>query len=127
MGCAQGVGQGEGALVQRGAQHELVDRGRLAQPDDVLEVGHTTGGGHRRPDQRGDGGEKVEVGTGAPTVPGGVGDEHAHGYVLAAADSRAFEAALEQRWWPALRERYPLDADGRTEADQATVALLKLA
>jgi ribosomal protein S18 acetylase RimI-like enzyme len=29
------------------------------------------------------------------------------GYVLGAADTVAFEAACEQRWWPALRARYP--------------------
>ena len=52
------------------------------------------------------------------------GDDRARGYVLGVADSRRFEAELEREWWPALRERYPLDADGRSEADQATVALL---
>jgi ribosomal protein S18 acetylase RimI-like enzyme len=29
------------------------------------------------------------------------------GYVLGAADTAAFEAACEERWWPALRRRYP--------------------
>jgi ribosomal protein S18 acetylase RimI-like enzyme len=29
------------------------------------------------------------------------------GYVLGAADTAAFEAECEQRWWPALRARYP--------------------
>jgi GNAT superfamily N-acetyltransferase len=29
------------------------------------------------------------------------------GYVCGVADSRAFEAELEEKWWPALRERYP--------------------
>ena len=29
------------------------------------------------------------------------------GYVLGAADTRAFEAECEARWWPALRARYP--------------------
>jgi ribosomal protein S18 acetylase RimI-like enzyme len=32
------------------------------------------------------------------------------GYVLGVADTAAFEAAAEAEWWPALRERYPLDA-----------------
>jgi len=32
------------------------------------------------------------------------------GYVLGALDTAAFEAAAEAEWWPALRERYPLDA-----------------
>ena len=42
------------------------------------------------------------------------------GYVLGAEDTRAFDTACEQRWWPALRARYPdppadatLTADGR--------------
>jgi ribosomal protein S18 acetylase RimI-like enzyme len=51
-------------------------------------------------------------------------DDVARGYVLGALDSRAFEATLEREWWPALRERYPLQAPGRTEADQAAVALI---
>jgi ribosomal protein S18 acetylase RimI-like enzyme len=29
------------------------------------------------------------------------------GYVLGAADTSAFEAQCEERWWPALRARYP--------------------
>ncbi len=29
------------------------------------------------------------------------------GYVCGVADSRAFEAKLEDKWWPGLRERYP--------------------
>ena len=29
------------------------------------------------------------------------------GYVLGAADTAAFEAACEERWWPDLRQRYP--------------------
>lgn len=59
----------------------------------------------------------------APTHAFVVVDDHdvAGGYVLGALDSRAFEAELERSWWPALRKRYPLDAPGRTEADQATV------
>jgi len=46
------------------------------------------------------------------------------GYVLGAADSRAFEATLEASWWPTLRDRHPPGAAGRTEADEAVVALL---
>ena len=30
------------------------------------------------------------------------------GYVLGAADTAAFEAACEKRWWPGLRARYPV-------------------
>lgn len=51
-------------------------------------------------------------------------DRGARGYVLGALDSRAFEATLEREWWPSLRDRYPLGADGRTDADQTVVALL---
>jgi ribosomal protein S18 acetylase RimI-like enzyme len=29
------------------------------------------------------------------------------GYVLGPADTRAFDALLETRWWPSLRARYP--------------------
>jgi len=46
------------------------------------------------------------------------------GYVLGALDSRAFEAALERSWWPPLRDRYPLDHDGRTPADRTAVELI---
>ena len=51
-------------------------------------------------------------------------DDVAVGYVLGAADSRAFETELERSWWPDLRDRYPLVADGRTPADQDVVALI---
>jgi len=33
------------------------------------------------------------------------------GYIVGAADTRAFEARLEAEWWPALREAYPIPAD----------------
>lgn len=39
------------------------------------------------------------------------------GYVLGAADTRAFEAWQEERWWPALRSQYPLTA-GSTRDDE---------
>jgi ribosomal protein S18 acetylase RimI-like enzyme len=35
-------------------------------------------------------------------------DEGVGGYVLGALDTTAFDARLEQEWWPALRSRYPL-------------------
>ena len=42
------------------------------------------------------------------------------GYVLGAADTRAFEAACEQKWWPPLRARYPdPPADAELTADEA--------
>ena len=35
-------------------------------------------------------------------------DDHGvAGYILGTADTRAFEAACEARWWPPLRRRYP--------------------
>ena len=37
----------------------------------------------------------------------GVDDGGVAGYVLGAADTAAFEAACEQRWWPELRVRHP--------------------
>lgn len=51
-------------------------------------------------------------------------EDRAGGYVLAALDSRRFESELERSWWPALRARHPLDAPGRTPADQGTVELI---
>lgn len=49
-----------------------------------------------------------------------VGEAGVVGYVLGAADTAAFEAACERRWWPALRLRWPepsaaeaASADGR--------------
>jgi len=47
----------------------------------------------------------------------------ARGYVLAAPDTAAFEALLDDVWWPPLRERYPLPGDG-TEVDRRLVAHL---
>jgi ribosomal protein S18 acetylase RimI-like enzyme len=48
------------------------------------------------------------------------------GYVLGTPDTRAFVAAAEARWWPGLRDRYPLGAGGlhRTPADHALVELI---
>ena len=39
------------------------------------------------------------------------------GYMLAAADTRAFERWAEEEWWPPLREQYPLTADGSPESE----------
>lgn len=52
------------------------------------------------------------------------GHDVAGGYVLGALDSRRWEQMLERSWWPGLRASYPLRAEGRTPADQATVELL---
>lgn len=49
-------------------------------------------------------------------------DEPPVGYVLGAVDSTAFEAEAEARWWPSLRERYPLDA---VPADAPEAALVR--
>jgi ribosomal protein S18 acetylase RimI-like enzyme len=34
-------------------------------------------------------------------------DEGVAGYIVGPADTRAFDAQLEAKWWPALRARYP--------------------
>jgi ribosomal protein S18 acetylase RimI-like enzyme len=52
------------------------------------------------------------------------GDAPPEGYVLGALDTRAFEAAAEERWWPAVRERYPLDAFGSHTLDALLVHLV---
>jgi len=46
-----------------------------------------------------------------------VDDDGVAGYGLAAFDTRAFEQWAEASWWPALRESYPVRADGSPEAD----------
>lgn len=45
------------------------------------------------------------------------------GYVVGALDTEAFEARCESEWWPALRDRYPLQPDG-TRLDDLLVHLL---
>ena len=44
------------------------------------------------------------------------------GYVLGALDTAAFEAAAEERWWPTLRERFPL---GSVPVDAPEAALVR--
>ncbi len=39
------------------------------------------------------------------------------GYLLAAADTLAFEAWTDSSWWPALRAQYPLRDDSSPDAD----------
>ena len=46
------------------------------------------------------------------------------GYVLGALDTRAFEAACEESWWPRLREQYPLRR--RAQGDRATRTLVQM-
>jgi len=48
------------------------------------------------------------------------------GYILGTSDTRAYEAATEAEWWPALRIRFPLssDTDERTTADQEYIDLI---
>jgi ribosomal protein S18 acetylase RimI-like enzyme len=41
------------------------------------------------------------------------------GYVLGAADTSAFEAECERRWWPALRARYPEPPSGSADTPDA--------
>jgi ribosomal protein S18 acetylase RimI-like enzyme len=50
-------------------------------------------------------------------------DEGVGGYVLGARDTAAFDARLEEEWWPPLRRRYPLPAGG-TEHDAFLVHLI---
>lgn len=45
------------------------------------------------------------------------------GYVLGALDTDAFEARCEAHWWPALRERYPLEPGG-TRLDDLLIHLM---
>jgi ribosomal protein S18 acetylase RimI-like enzyme len=45
------------------------------------------------------------------------------GYVLGALDTAAFDARLEDEWWPPLRRRYPLPPSG-TEHDALLVHLI---
>lgn len=51
------------------------------------------------------------------------GAGRARGYVVAALDTRAFEAACEREWWPGLRARYPSRAGG-TKLDDLLVELI---
>jgi len=46
------------------------------------------------------------------TGDSGVEPERAIGYILGAVDSRAYEAEAREKWWPALRARYPVAVDG---------------
>lgn len=47
-----------------------------------------------------------------------VDEEGPGGYGLAAPDTRQFEQEAEQRWWPALRERYALPGSIPTPDDE---------
>ncbi|MBX3314703.1 MAG: GNAT family N-acetyltransferase [Actinobacteria bacterium] len=51
------------------------------------------------------------------------GDDRAVGYVLAAADTLAFERRCETDWWPDAQARHPVGS-GRTPLDQLLVALV---
>jgi len=63
-------------------------------------------------------------------MPSGIGytaiDEGVpSGYVLAAVDTRRFEAECEAEWWPPLRERYPQPvADDPSTDDAEVIALI---
>jgi ribosomal protein S18 acetylase RimI-like enzyme len=46
------------------------------------------------------------------------------GYVLAAFDTRPFEAEAEEKWWPPLRDRYPDPGEDRTTADEEMMFLI---
>jgi ribosomal protein S18 acetylase RimI-like enzyme len=51
------------------------------------------------------------------------GDGTAVGYVLGAADTRAFEARCEGEWWPPLRARHP-KGSGATDLDELLITML---
>jgi GNAT superfamily N-acetyltransferase len=46
------------------------------------------------------------------------------GYVLAAVDTRRFEAECEAEWWPALRKRYPRQATDDPSTDDTEIIAL---
>ncbi|MBX9470689.1 GNAT family N-acetyltransferase [Microcella sp.] len=52
-----------------------------------------------------------------------VDDDGPVGYLVATADTVAFEAWCERMWWPPLRDRYPLQAP-RRDRDQQLVDLM---
>jgi len=53
-----------------------------------------------------------------------VDDEHGPaGYLVATADTLGFERWCEQHWWPALRQRYPLD-EAWSDRDRELVELV---
>jgi ribosomal protein S18 acetylase RimI-like enzyme len=52
-----------------------------------------------------------------------IDDDGPAGYLVATADTPAFEQWCERMWWPPLRERYPLQAP-RNERDQQLVELI---
>lgn len=59
-----------------------------------------------------------------PSIATIVADAHGPaGYLVATADTRAFERWCEQHWWPALRQQYPLEAP-RRDSDRELVRLL---
>ncbi len=45
------------------------------------------------------------------------------GYVLGAADTRAFEARCEAEWWPALRARHP-KGSGANDLDELLISII---
>lgn len=48
----------------------------------------------------------------------------ARAYVLGVTDTVAFERMLEERWWPSLRARHPLNALPRNPRDREVVELI---
>ena len=53
-----------------------------------------------------------------------VDDDGAGGYVLAAVDTRRFEAQCEADWWPALRSRYPDPGPEPQTHDERAIAAI---
>ncbi|HEV7647001.1 MAG TPA: GNAT family N-acetyltransferase [Actinophytocola sp.] len=61
----------------------------------------------------------------APTLAFVAEDEGGvSGYVLGAADTRAFELACEREWWPALRSRYALGVFPASSPDDRLARLI---
>jgi len=62
-------------------------------------------------------------------MPSGIGytavvDGVPSGYILAAVDTRRFEAECEANWWPPLRERYPQPVINDPSTDDAEIIAL---
>ena len=51
-------------------------------------------------------------------------EEGPGGYIVAALDTLAFEAAAEARWWPPLRERYSAPSPGASTPDEELMAIV---
>lgn len=48
------------------------------------------------------------------------------GYVLASSDTRTYEREAEAKWWPLLREKYPIEGPGKIIGKEADERFIKL-